>query len=336
MSNSKLVDYTKISPNSSARTGKISKITIHHMAGNLSVEACGNVFQTTSRQASSNYGVGTDGRIGLYVDESRRAWTSSNRDNDNVAVTIEVANDGRDPDWHVSDKALESTIALCVDICQRNGIKKLNFTGDKSGNLTMHKWFASTLCPGPYLESKFPYIAEEVNRQLSATSKESATTNTGTTGNAASGAAGGVLYRVQVGAYSKKANADAQLKKVKAAGFSDAFIAVVDGNLYRVQIGAFSEKANAEAQLAKVKKAGFSGFVTKLSGEVVPAAPIKEIKEGSVVMVRGGATDYNGDKLASFVYERKHMVKQISGNRAVIVYNGIVVAAVHKDNLVLL
>lgn len=166
MSKSKLVDYTKISPNSSARTAKISKITIHHMAGNLSVEACGNVFQTTSRQASSNYGVGTDGRIGLYVDESRRAWTSSNRDNDNVAVTIEVANDQIGGNWHVSDKALEATIALCVDICQRNGIKKLNFTGDKSGNLTMHKWFASTLCPGPYLESKFPYIATEVNKRL--------------------------------------------------------------------------------------------------------------------------------------------------------------------------
>lgn len=169
MSNSKLVNYTKISPNSSARTAKIDKITIHHMAGNLSVEACANCFATTSRQASSNYGVGTDGRIGLYVDESRRAWTSSNRDNDNRAVTIEVANDVNGGNWHVSDKALAATIDLCVDICQRNGIKKLNFTGDKTGNLTMHKWFANTLCPGPYLESKFPYIADEVNKRLGVT-----------------------------------------------------------------------------------------------------------------------------------------------------------------------
>ncbi len=168
MSNSPLVDYTKISPNSSARTAKISKITIHHMAGNLSVESCGNVFQTTSRQASSNYGIGTDGRVGLYVDESRRAWTSSNRDNDNCAVTIEVANDGGAPDWHVSNKALAKTIDLCEDICRRNGIKKLNFTGDRAGNLTMHKWYANTLCPGPYLESKFQYIADEVNERLSA------------------------------------------------------------------------------------------------------------------------------------------------------------------------
>lgn len=172
MSNSLLVDYTKISPYSSARTAKISKITIHHMAGNLSVESCGKLFETTSRQASSNYGIGTDGRVGLYVDESRRAWTSSNRDNDNCAVTIEVANDGGAPDWHISDKALAKTIDLCEDICRRNGIKKLNFTGDSSGNLTTHKWFANTQCPGPYLEKKFPDIAAQVNARLESASEE--------------------------------------------------------------------------------------------------------------------------------------------------------------------
>lgn len=166
MSNSTLVNYTKLSPNYSKRTAKIDTITIHHIAGNLSVEACGNVFATTDRQASSNYGVGSDGRIGLYVEEKNRAWTSSNRDNDNRAVTLEVANDGGSPNWHVSDKALQATIDLCVDICKRNGIARLNYTGDKSGNLTMHKWFSNTLCPGPYLESKFPYIAEEVNKRL--------------------------------------------------------------------------------------------------------------------------------------------------------------------------
>lgn len=134
------------------------------MAGNLSVETCGSVFQT--RKASANYGVGSDGRVGLYVEEHNRAWTSSNADNDHQAVTIEVANDRIGGDWHVSDKALAKLIDLCVDICRRNGIKKLNFTGDKRGNLTMHKWFAATDCPGAYLESKFPYIAAEVNKRL--------------------------------------------------------------------------------------------------------------------------------------------------------------------------
>jgi len=191
MSNSKLICYTKLSPNcNKPRNHKIDTITIHHMAGNCTIETCGNIFASSSRQASSNYGVGTDGRIALYVDEANRSWCSSSSSNDHRAVTIEVANDGGAPNWHVSDKALAATIDLCVDICQRNGIAKLNYTGDKTGNLTMHKWFAATACPGPYLESKFPYIAEQVNKRLGGTSSPSAKPSTTTvTGTASTGSA---------------------------------------------------------------------------------------------------------------------------------------------------
>lgn len=269
MSNSSLVNYTKISPNSSARTAKIDTITIHHMAGNLSVESCAQIFQDTSRQASSNYGIGTDGRIGLYVDESRRAWTSSNRDNDNRAVTIEVANDSREPDWHVSDKALEATIALCADICRRNGIPKLNYTGDKTGNLTMHKWFASTLCPGPYLSGKFQYIADQVNARLGATQQPAKTEKPKSESTIPVNA----LWRVQVGAFSQKAPAERKLKAMESAGFTNGFLAVVDSNLWRVQLGAFTERAGAEQLLQKVKAAGFSGYVTQLSGTIVTPEP---------------------------------------------------------------
>lgn len=174
MSNSKLVAYTKISLNKNPRknstynpTGKITKITIHHMAGNLSVESCGNVFQT--REASANYGIDSNGKVGMYVEENYRSWASSSPENDYKAVTIEVANDGgADTDWHVSDKALAKLIDLCVDICRRNGIDKLTYTGDSKGNLTRHNMFAATTCPGPYLQGKFPYIAEEVNKRLGA------------------------------------------------------------------------------------------------------------------------------------------------------------------------
>lgn len=182
MSNSSLVNYTQLSPNcSKPRNHVIDKLTIHHMAGNLSVEQCGSVFAPTNRQASANYGIGTDGRVGLYVDEANRSWCSSNSANDNRAVTIEVANDEVGGNWHVSDTALEKLIALCVDICQRNGIAYINYTGDKSGNLTMHKWFAATACPGPYLESKFPYISEQINARLGNMQRPSAPTPSGTT-----------------------------------------------------------------------------------------------------------------------------------------------------------
>jgi N-acetyl-anhydromuramyl-L-alanine amidase AmpD len=119
------------------------------MAGNCSIEVCGDIFSSKDRRASSNYGIGSDGRIGMYVPEDYRAWTSSNTENDEVAVTIEVANDGGAPDWHISDKALTSLINLCVDICKRNSIEKLVYTGDKTGNLTRHNMFSNTSCPRP-------------------------------------------------------------------------------------------------------------------------------------------------------------------------------------------
>lgn len=165
MSDSSLVNYTKISPYKNIMSNKKNTaIAIHHMAGNLSVERCGEVFQT--REASANYGIDGDGRVGLYVHEKDRSWATSSRDFDSHAITIELANDGGDPDWHVSDVTINKCIELCVDICKRNGIAKLNYTGDKSGNLHMHRWYASTACPGDYLASKFDYIADEVNKKL--------------------------------------------------------------------------------------------------------------------------------------------------------------------------
>ena len=166
MSNSSLVNYVRISPNrTSPRYYSIKNIVIHHMAGNLSVETCGNVFAPTSRQASSNYGIGSDGRIGMYVEEKDRAWTTGNQI-DHSSVTIEVADDKIGGGWHSSDKAMKSLVNLCVDICRRNGIKRLNYTGNKSSNLLMHKWYQATDCPGAYLESKFSWIASEVNKKL--------------------------------------------------------------------------------------------------------------------------------------------------------------------------
>lgn len=166
MSYSNLVEYVKLSPNcSKPRNQKVNAIVIHHMAGNATVESCGALFANPDRQASSNYGIGTDGRIACYVEEENRAWTTGSREIDNRAITFEVANCSGAPEWKVSNQALEATINLCVDICRRYGFK-LNYTGDKSGNLHMHKWYQNTNCPGPYLESKFPYIAEKVNERL--------------------------------------------------------------------------------------------------------------------------------------------------------------------------
>ncbi len=176
MSNSELATYVKISPNrTSPRKHNIDTITIHCMAGNLSVETLGDLFASKSRKASSNYGIGTDGHIAQYVDEGDRSWCSSNKENDERAVTIEVANDGdAETGWHVSDKAMEALIYLCVDICKRNGIRQLLWKNDKSligqvdkQNMTVHRWFANKACPGDYLMNKMGSIASAVNVRLS-------------------------------------------------------------------------------------------------------------------------------------------------------------------------
>lgn len=328
MSNSTLVDYTRISPNrTSPRNHKIDTITIHCVVGQCSVETLGNIFAPTSRQASSNYGVGVDGRIGMYVEEKDRSWCSSNAANDNRAITIEVASDTTHP-YAVNAKAYAALLDLVTDICRRNGIKKLVWSTNKNErvnhlngcNMTVHRDYANKSCPGDYLYERHGAIAAEVNKRLGASAAEPETPSSGT----------GTLYKVQTGAFKQKSNAQALEKKLKAAGF-DTYV-VNTGGYYKVQVGAFSKKANAEAMLAKLKAAGYSdAFITTGSG----GTAAQEIKVGSSVRLNKGAKTYDGKSLASFVHNRDHVVKEISGDRAVITYGGVVVAAVKLSDLTL-
>lgn len=261
MSNSPLVNYTKISPNkSSPRNHKIDTVTIHCVVGQCSVETLGNVFAPTSRQASSNYGIGYDGRIGMYVEEKDRSWCSSNAANDNRAITIEVASDTKEP-YAVNAKAYAALIDLLVDICKRNGIKALVWSTNKADrvnhkngcNMTVHRDYANKSCPGTYLYERHAQIASEVNKRLGSTNIKPAPEKPS-----------GGLYRVQTGAFKSKTNADAMLAKVKAKGF-DTYM-VKAGDLYKIQVGAFKVKANAEAMMKKLQAAGFSAFITSEEG----------------------------------------------------------------------
>lgn len=166
--NSSLTEYVYLTPNADfPREQNVCKITIHHMAGNLSLADLGASFAQRDRRASANYAIDGQGKVGLYVEEQNRAWTSSSAENDGQAITIEVANEEIGGDWRVSDAAYEQLIALCVDICKRNHIQQLVFTGDEKGNLTFHKMFSKrTECPGPYLESKMPDLVRRVNERL--------------------------------------------------------------------------------------------------------------------------------------------------------------------------
>lgn len=324
MSNSNLVSHYRWSPNHSGKRNKpITKITIHHVAGVVSVETLGNIFAPTSRYASSQYGIGFDGRIGQYVDEANRAWTSGNADNDNQAVTIEVSNSATGGQWPVSDLVLDRLIDLCVDICKRNAIKVVTFTGDATGTLTLHKYFQQTSCPGPYLESKMTYIAQQINARL----------------NPSSGGGSLLFWRIQTGAFKDHENAIALERKLKAEEF-DTYLITVDG-LYKVQVGAFSDKSNADRMEQRLRKAGYETFLTTKGGvkATAPVAqkptPVQAIKIGSKVKVRQGARDWSGVSLNPEVYRTTYSVIELVGDRAVIGLGRAVTAAIHKDNLFL-
>lgn len=175
---SKLASEFIASPShQNGRKYPITRVTIHHEAAVTTARVTANGFAQASRNASATYCVGNDGSIVQCVRESDMPWTSSSYDNDNRAITIEVSNSEKYGQWPVGAKAMEALIALLVDICQRNpGIGRLRYTGDTTGNMTMHKWFANTQCPGPYLGGKFPEIAAEVNRRLDAANVPQVTT----------------------------------------------------------------------------------------------------------------------------------------------------------------
>ena len=177
MSNSPLVTYTKYSPhNRGQKTHAIDRITPHCVVGQCSIEALGAEFSKTSRIASSNYGIGADGRVGLFVDEDCTAQTSSSYDNDNRAVTIECASDTTYP-WAFRPVVYEALVNLCVDICRRNGKKKLLWLGDKQTALsyqpapdemvlTVHRWFANKSCPGDWMFDRMGELAGRVTAAL--------------------------------------------------------------------------------------------------------------------------------------------------------------------------
>ena len=286
--NSSLVSYTKLSPNHSGkRTHSLDRITPHCVVGQLSAESICGCFTSTSRQASCNYGIGTDGRVSLCVEEKNRSWCSSSNANDQRAVTIECASDMKAP-YAMNSKVYESLIKLCTDICKRNGKKKLLWLGSKSKALnyspksdemvlTVHRWFANKSCPGDWLYSRLDDLAEKVTKNLSGTTTSTTTTTTTTKKE--------TLYRVQVGAYSVKNNADVQLKKVKDAGFDTYMVKV--GGLYKIQVGAYSKKENAEAMQKKLKAKGFDAFITTQSGSAVTTTSKKSIDTIAREVIRG-------------------------------------------------
>lgn len=255
MANSSLINCTNLSPNHSGkRTHIIDRITPHCFVGQVTVQRGLEVFLPKKKEASCNYVIGYDGKLGLCVDESNRSWCTSSRENDQRAITIECASNTVAP-YEFNNAVYLKLIDLCVDICKRYNRDTLVWIYDKTKALsyvpknnemqiTVHRWFANKSCPGDWLFNRLNDLTKIVNERLKPVTKK-------------------IIYRVQVGAYKIKDNANKTLTKLKGLGY-EAFITKGDDNLYRVQIGAYSVKSNAENMSKKLIKDGFSTIIKKV------------------------------------------------------------------------
>lgn len=320
MSNSSLVSYTQISPNkSSPRKYAITRVTIHCVVGQVTVQSLGGVFAPSSRQASSNYGIGKDGKVGMYVEEKDRSWCSSNADNDNRAVTIEVASDTYAP-YKVTNAAYSALLDLVTDICRRNGKTKILWFGDKNKTLayqpksnemvmTVHRWFANKSCPGDYLYNLHDEIAAEVNKRLSGGGSSTSTPSTGSS----TGGQTAVNYTVQVTA------SDLNIRTGPGTNYgSKGFI---KPGVYTI----VTESSGTGASKWGKLKSG-AGWISldyvKKTGSAGTAS--SSIKVGSTVTIKsgavyGGLTTSRGAKVPSYISgtSRRYTVSQIAEHKGV-------------------
>ena len=222
---SSLASVTKLSPNYANRTHEVDTITPHCFVGNVTASNGLSIQKFLTYDAvhgsSCNYCIGKDGDVGCGVLEENRSWCSNSRENDNRAITIEVASDAFHP-YAMKDAAYNKLIELCVDICKRYNKNTLIWIADKTSalayepkanemKLTVHRWFANKSCPGDWLYSRLGQLATEVTKRLNGTNTVSKPTTK-------------KLYRVQIGAFSNKSNAEKLLAEAKKKGFTDAFI----------------------------------------------------------------------------------------------------------------
>lgn len=307
MSNSSLVNVKvpAYSGNYSiGRSGrKIEAITIHHMAGVLSAKRCGEFFQEIGRNASSHYGIGNDGEIGLYVDECNTAWTNDNWDSNCKSVTIETSNSSYGGQWLVGDKALKSLIKLVADIAKRNNLGTLV----KGKNVTWHRMFSNTECPGDYLLSKMDYIISEANKINNGVPKPSNPSKPSTSSTT-----------IKVGSIVKVKKGAKSYDGVSIAGF-------VYNNAYPV-IEIVKDRAVLGAGLNtafKVSDLYLNGSQNNTEKEI-------PIKVGDKVKVLK-AVQYNGQPFT--VYYEKYDVIEVVRDRVVIGIGKTVTCAINKSNL---
>lgn len=305
MGNSTLVNHTRISPNRTVgRNHSVDTITPHCVVGQCSVETLGYIFADSDKEASSNYGIGYDGKIGMYCEEKDRSWCTSSSSNDNRAITIECASDAYHP-YAFKTVVYNKLIELCVDICKRYNKTKLLWLGDKTKTLnykpasnemllTVHRWFENKSCPGDWMYARMGDLADKVTAQLSKGEQSNAKPTVNK------------LYRVR-------------------KSWNDA----------KSQIGAYANLNNAKAACDKV---GNGYFVFDESGKVVyPAvATSTKMNVGDVIKLASGAKYTTGQPIPNWVINSTLYAREIRDNNVVFstLKTGAITGVVDKKYIV--
>lgn len=164
--------YENISPHKAKRTHSIDRFTPHCIVGLWTAKQGADYFATTDRECSANYVIGKDGDIAISVPEDYRAFTSSNRANDDRAITIECASEKTAP-YKFPEATYLKLVELCCDVAIRYNKKRVVYVEDKNYepkpdelSITLHRWFAKKSCPGDWFVSMIPDFINRCNLVL--------------------------------------------------------------------------------------------------------------------------------------------------------------------------
>lgn len=306
---SKLSVYNNITTQkSNKRPGRITRITPHVFVNQVSVKD-GVDYMARIENASVNYVVDKDGKVGCNVPEDLRAWTSSSRANDEQAITMELASDRTNP-YKMNDATIKGFIDLVVEICRRYNRNKVVYIPDKDKALaytpkdnefliTFHKWFAATACPGQWFLDNAQSIFDRINQELQGKVEKVETPKVSEG-----------KFTVQLGAYFNVDRANAHANQV-----AGSFVIQIK-DLYKVFIG-----KGSKVEMTQLKTSSHSGgFVTEIpDAKVIPHTDTRPLTVGDVVTLSPSATVYGSHrKFAKFVYNSKLYVRGIDGKRIVV------------------
>ena len=275
-----------------------TRIVVHNTANDASAKNEIAYMKRNDNEVSFHYAV-DDKEVVQGIPENRNSWNAGDGGKgkgNREGISIEICYSKSGGDKFI--KAEQNAVELIVDILKRYG-----WGIDK---VTKHQDYNGKYCPHRTLDMGWARFIKMIEDKLNPPAKKTAST-----------IKKGALVSIKKGAkYYNGKSVPNWVQKQKW------YVALVSGD--RAVIDKSEDGQNSINSPINVS------YLTVATKTATPT-----IKVGSTVKINKGAKTYDGKSLASFVYSRKHKVKELKGNRAVITYLGITVCAIDVKNLTL-